>query len=627
MRNLKAAIIPLLAALILAAPLFAGSASVLLQEGIYAEEIEGDLEGAIKIYRQILLETDQARRTAALAAYRIALCYLKKAEHELAADYLNKIIAEHPDEKILVQKAAEQLAALGLTKLNAPEPTAYSSDLYEQLPLDVLRFVAGKYGAISSEAGANQLYSNAHIYFVTSDMHLLTGGMGYYINSSGQPAGTRIRLSGTSDPDQTLYDVAGRKMNIDIIPDKTQNNFYHIFWTPSEPLPPGQMFYYGWSSDSLTNLKPNPEAATCTINMQNHFGSTVIETFFLVLPKNALITAQSRQATASANVGDTQIYYWSRQVPPNTNNKVTVSIAESSFSEPKTVTLPIILHANADVDLGVKPESQIVYDLDKALEVTIPAEILAAGSQQGNEWALQSGADVIAVTGPHEAGLLGFATVFEKIGERKWDSITPDDLITVAGKKWRMDREETVTAAEAESAHPVYGFKTAQGGVGILQLLEIDRKNLAVKFRYSLLRHPERLTVSAAALDRRAKLAGRMRQLGIAMHLYANDHLDKFPDSPGQMRDYLADKATIDWMLTDVAYLAAGKTAADAKPDIVAAYDKTLLARDIGTNVLFLDAHVEFLENSKFRKVVPVPSGGAAVPTSQSTTAQQPDTK
>ena len=54
MKTLTITIISLLLIVIaFMTPALAGPASVLLQEGLYAEEIEGDLDGAIKIYEQI----------------------------------------------------------------------------------------------------------------------------------------------------------------------------------------------------------------------------------------------------------------------------------------------------------------------------------------------------------------------------------------------------------------------------------------------------------------------------------------------------------------------------------------------------------------------------------------------
>ena len=52
----------------------AKSSGVLLQEGLYAEEIEGDLDAAIKIYEQIITDSSAQRSHVAQAMYRQGTC-------------------------------------------------------------------------------------------------------------------------------------------------------------------------------------------------------------------------------------------------------------------------------------------------------------------------------------------------------------------------------------------------------------------------------------------------------------------------------------------------------------------------------------------------------------------------
>ena len=54
------------------------SASILLQEALYAEEIDGDLNKAIKIYEQIIKDKSAQRTQVAQALYRQGMCYLKQ---------------------------------------------------------------------------------------------------------------------------------------------------------------------------------------------------------------------------------------------------------------------------------------------------------------------------------------------------------------------------------------------------------------------------------------------------------------------------------------------------------------------------------------------------------------------
>lgn len=110
MERLKSiTIIFLLAIGLLASAAPAKPASVLLQEGLYAEEIEGDLDAAIKIYEQVVVEAKKVQRTAAHATYRIGMCYLKKGQKDKAAEYFQNIISDFPSQKAFARKAEKQL--------------------------------------------------------------------------------------------------------------------------------------------------------------------------------------------------------------------------------------------------------------------------------------------------------------------------------------------------------------------------------------------------------------------------------------------------------------------------------------------------------------------------------------
>ncbi|MBI4625700.1 MAG: PD40 domain-containing protein [Verrucomicrobia bacterium] len=91
----------------------AESLSVLLQKGIYAEETEGNLDAAIKIYEQIGAEAATNRAVVAQAQYRLAMCYQKKGNKEQAIITLNELLKQFPSDAALGQKARGMLTALG----------------------------------------------------------------------------------------------------------------------------------------------------------------------------------------------------------------------------------------------------------------------------------------------------------------------------------------------------------------------------------------------------------------------------------------------------------------------------------------------------------------------------------
>ncbi|MCK4292034.1 MAG: tetratricopeptide repeat protein [Planctomycetes bacterium] len=102
----------LLAVGLLASAAQAKPASVLLQEGLYAEQIEGDLDAAIKIYEKIIAQAEQTQQSAARAMYRIGICRLKKGDKTQAAQEFQQLIGKFPGQKPLVAKAQQQLAKL-----------------------------------------------------------------------------------------------------------------------------------------------------------------------------------------------------------------------------------------------------------------------------------------------------------------------------------------------------------------------------------------------------------------------------------------------------------------------------------------------------------------------------------
>lgn len=94
-------------------PLRAESVSLLLQKGIFAEETEGNLDAAIKIYQEIVAEAQANRTLIAQAQFRLASCLLKKGQRTEAATAFREIVDHHAAEPALVAKARSHLAELG----------------------------------------------------------------------------------------------------------------------------------------------------------------------------------------------------------------------------------------------------------------------------------------------------------------------------------------------------------------------------------------------------------------------------------------------------------------------------------------------------------------------------------
>jgi len=110
MENCKRTIIILLLVFGLpAGVVHAKSATILLQEGIYAEESEGDLEKAISLYQQVLEKYKDVERLGSRATYQLGMCHLKKGENEKAAEYFQEVVNYYPEQKTVVKRAQKEL--------------------------------------------------------------------------------------------------------------------------------------------------------------------------------------------------------------------------------------------------------------------------------------------------------------------------------------------------------------------------------------------------------------------------------------------------------------------------------------------------------------------------------------
>jgi len=105
-------IILLLAVVLIAPAALAKSASVLLQEGLYAEEVDGDLDAAIRIYAQIIKDGSGQRSHIAQAMYRQGMCYMKKQQEQQAKLVFEELLADYSDQTKIISKVKPLLQGL-----------------------------------------------------------------------------------------------------------------------------------------------------------------------------------------------------------------------------------------------------------------------------------------------------------------------------------------------------------------------------------------------------------------------------------------------------------------------------------------------------------------------------------
>jgi hypothetical protein len=112
MKTFKCLAASLLLSALAITPALAAPTSQQLQQGLYAEEVEGNIAAAIKTYDDIIKDKAAPANLAAQALYRQGMCYLKLKEEPLARAALEKLIAEHADQAELVAKARAALDEL-----------------------------------------------------------------------------------------------------------------------------------------------------------------------------------------------------------------------------------------------------------------------------------------------------------------------------------------------------------------------------------------------------------------------------------------------------------------------------------------------------------------------------------
>ncbi len=105
-------IIFLLAVGLLSSVVLAKASTVLLQEGLYAEQVDGDLDAAIRIYGQIIEDSSAQRSHIAQAMYRQGMCYLKKQDEQQAKEVFAKLVANYSDQTKIVDKVKPMLDEL-----------------------------------------------------------------------------------------------------------------------------------------------------------------------------------------------------------------------------------------------------------------------------------------------------------------------------------------------------------------------------------------------------------------------------------------------------------------------------------------------------------------------------------
>jgi ankyrin repeat protein len=106
---------------LLASPLrAAGEIEEAFRDALYAEEVKGDLESALKAYQDVGAKFELQRDLAAAALFREGECLRKLGRKEAAVAIYQKVLARYSDKERIAKLSRDNLAALG----QAPQTSA-----------------------------------------------------------------------------------------------------------------------------------------------------------------------------------------------------------------------------------------------------------------------------------------------------------------------------------------------------------------------------------------------------------------------------------------------------------------------------------------------------------------------
>jgi hypothetical protein len=256
----------------------------------------------------------------------------------------------------------------------------------------------------------------------------------------------------------------------------------------------------------------------------------------------------------------------------------------------------IVTLQSIDENSAVALPAAIDFDAGKVVE--IPPHVLQLPTEQWLEWLEQNGVDAIARISDEGDGLVGVGLVFQPWMASCWASTDPVHLRQSMAKDSYQPRRRLLF--HEDSYQTVFPFKTRDGMIGMLQLLAVDKAKQTVQFRYRMLlaeggeTNPENDIQS----QRLADSVHRLMEFGLLVSSYACHHEAKYPTSLEELRASVEKHhQDYQWIVENVEYLGAGKTARDLNAgETVLAYDKTLLKAGKGTHAVFRDGHASFIE-------------------------------
>ncbi len=301
--------------------------------------------------------------------------------------------------------------------------------------------------------------------------------------------------------------------------------------------------------------------------------------------------SQSRFAAILTSEGNLAVI----QIGEYDENKAQLQWQVEDATLPGYGPAQVVTLAHADSE---NPTAQAcAIDFDTGQTSVIPANVMKATPEALLDWLQRHGIDAIAQVTDDGGALVGTGLAVKDLGPHSW--VVARALLVRHATAGVMYESRDPVFCQQGSSQRVHAFKTREGSIGILQMQNADPSQQTVQFRYRTVQegYPEEVELPPIYQS-----GDYLADLGRDVLIYAGEHEDRFPQSLEEMRDRVDDEAYYQWMIRDVAYLGARVTTDDPF-SLVIAYDRALLALGKGTNVLFLDSHIEFLEPKELEKL------------------------
>ncbi len=182
------------------------TAEELYQAGLYQEEVQGNLESAIDLYRQILEDFPDNRAVGARAQLHVGLCYEKLGQRQAQQAY-QRVIDDYPEHRDEVLVARQRLARLTVAVADSRDEQGMT---FQQIEFDGLEH--SPFAKLSADGGrmAYVHYEEDGRRYSLRVRSLVSGDESVLVDSVGTAS---VFVEWSSDGAQIAY-VGGRALRV-----------------------------------------------------------------------------------------------------------------------------------------------------------------------------------------------------------------------------------------------------------------------------------------------------------------------------------------------------------------------------------------------------------------------------